>query len=162
MTSGRMPPKNSFKPKPRRGLPLASSNSDQPDCHLMKSLILALLLVPITSTAGLPPKKKGYVPDETPIGYQSAEVAVSEVPKRPDIRECSQLAPSMISCATDAKAATNWWIFQRGHEFHPSVVRRRIEISDNQHIVKTAVLCGSSTATCGRLNLILRAMDESS
>lgn len=128
----------------------------------MKSLILALLLVPITSTAALPPKKKGYVLDETPIGYQSAEIAISEVPKRPDIRECSQLAPNVISCGTDARTATNWWIFESGHEFHPSVVRRRLEISNNQHIVKTAVLCGSSTDSCERLHLVLRAMDASS
>lgn len=106
-------------------------------------------------------KKKTFIKDDLPIGYASASEASKKIPKRTDIKSAERIAPGIMDYSTDAKTQIHWWVMEKGNEFYPSVVRRRVVVQSDGYVVKTAMLCNASKEKCKRLLTVLQTMDSS-
>ena len=106
-------------------------------------------------------QKKQFIDDDLPSGYTSAKEAIKQIPKRADVKYTERLAPTIMSYSTDASTKMYWWVMEKGNEYYPSVVRRRVVVQSDGFVVKTSILCSASENLCQKLRAGLQAMDSS-
>jgi len=119
---------------------------------MMKSLtwvsvwLLALSLVPANAS------RFQSVVDDEPIPYKTAKEAAVALKAMPNLIFSSN---ELWDNYHVPDSGTYWIVFRPDSQFYPSVVRRRLGISQSGPIEKTAVLCNATADACNTLKLKL-------